>query len=658
MASETKLGTAVVPIRAAMDQLEEDLRKAREKCEQAGEQAKDSFEKPFKKSPGPEIPKPKLPDIKWAAIGAGASAAAGVLSDLARAGAEDEASMRAVELAVENAAAQYEETARSIDQTKQALANLQAQDDAAYASWQALTATIARQEAQLASMTGTTKEEAAARRALQKELDANRKKLEEMTEASSESYFTQQALANSIASQEAKLQSMSVSQEEAVAQLSDFIDHMRDTAAIADDQTKPALASLIAVTGDYRKAMELTGLAADLARGKNMSLQTASDLVGKVAQGNTTILKRYGIVLNDNATAEEALAELQKRFAGQAEAYGKTSAGQMEIISLKIGDFRENLGQTIGPAMTVVGLLPGLSAGFSMVGGAVGTALPVLSSIGMLMTGTVIPTIGATVVALGPVLLVLGAVALAAGALYLAYQSNFLGIRDITDSAVGWLKTTIGAALEWISAAWEGNWGGIRDTLSFNWDAMTLGVRVAWTLLSGIVTAGLQVLQGDWGGAWQTIQNTLSSVWDQMASVVQQGVNLIGGFINQLIGAWNALEFTIPGFSVELPGADVPGVGHVGGGNLGWSGVSIGTPDLPMIPTLDTGAIVNHPTLALLAANNQPEAVIPLDRSPAIDYDRLAAAVARGLQGLALEATIDGRRTTAVLRSARARGLT
>lgn len=37
-------------------------------------------------------------------------------------------------------------------------------------------------------------------------------------------------------------------------------------------------------------------------------------------------------------------------------------------------------------------------------------------------------------------------------------------------------------------------------------------------------------------------------------------------------------------------------------------------PDLPEIPKLDEGALVDSPTLAALAMNNRPEAVIPLSQ--------------------------------------------
>jgi ABC-type cobalt transport system substrate-binding protein len=418
MAGETKLGEAVIPIRAAMGDLDKDLDQAKGKVETASTGISGALSK-----------------IKWGAVGAGAAAATGFLSDLAREGMADVASMEAVRIAVENAGG----------------------------SW-----------------------------------------------------------------------------DTAEGELSDFIDRMRDTAAIGDDEMKPVLASLTAVTGDYEKSMNLAALAADLARGKNMSLSTAGELVGKVAEGNTSILKRYGITLDENASAEEALAELQKRFAGQAEAYGATQQGQMEALQNRIGDFREEIGQTMGPAMGFVGMLPGLSAGFTAVGGAVGLLMPVLTGLRTVLMTSVIPSIAATVVAMGPVLIPIAA---------------------------------IGAAVALLAAAWSNDWGGIR-------------------------TKTEEVI-GNLSQAFQGFLDTAGPIWEGVSGAVKTAVNSIIGSINGLIGAWNALEFKIPGFSIELPSAEILGQ-KIGGGTLGWEGLTVSTPDLPTIPFLAAGGTAIAPGLAVV----------------------------------------------------------
>lgn len=124
--------------------------------------------------------------------------------------------------------------------------------------------------------------------------------------------------------------------------------------ALDDGQGRAVLQSLTEMTGDYTKAMELMPLAADLARAKNMDLSTAAMLVGRVASGNTSILTRYGIVLEKGASSTEALAAIQKRFGGQAETYAKSYAGQMEIFGIQFNNLKETIGAVVLPIMTKV----------------------------------------------------------------------------------------------------------------------------------------------------------------------------------------------------------------------------------------------------------------------------------------------------------------
>ena len=90
-----------------------------------------------------------------------------------------------------------------------------------------------------------------------------------------------------------------------------------------------SLAKLVSVTKDATEALELQRIAMDLARLRGMDLATASDLIGKVYGGNVGILSRYGIQLEKGTTATEALAEIQRRAAGQAAAYADTTQGKL-----------------------------------------------------------------------------------------------------------------------------------------------------------------------------------------------------------------------------------------------------------------------------------------------------------------------------------------
>jgi hypothetical protein len=125
----------------------------------------------------------------------------------------------------------------------------------------------------------------------------------------------------------------------------------RQNLAFSDDDLRDSLARLIPRTGDVTKAIELQSIATDFARLRGISLATATDLVGKVFSGNTSILSRYGFTVEEGTTATEALAMVQKAAGGQAEAYADTVAGSLEIIQNGIDNTVEDIGRVVLPIL-------------------------------------------------------------------------------------------------------------------------------------------------------------------------------------------------------------------------------------------------------------------------------------------------------------------
>lgn len=103
----------------------------------------------------------------------------------------------------------------------------------------------------------------------------------------------------------------------------------------------------------------------------------------------------------------------------------------------------------------------------------------VLAAVGVIMMGPVIGAIGAVVAALWPVIAVVGTVTAAIVLLKKAWETNFLGIQDITQDALmfvtNWLREKTGL--------WKGDWG---KTLNF----MLTHSDQVWADISGnVVTA-------------------------------------------------------------------------------------------------------------------------------------------------------------------------
>lgn len=147
---------------------------------------------------------------------------------------------------------------------------------------------------------------------------------------------------------EAQLKNVGVSYDDVKGSLEDVISATQYKTGIADDEQRIALGELVMITGDYQRSLDLMPLALDLAAAKEMDLGTAAEVVGRVAEGNTTILKRYGIELKEGATAAEALAEMQSKVGGTAEA----TRDPMKVLGAQIGDLKEAIGTALLPVVT------------------------------------------------------------------------------------------------------------------------------------------------------------------------------------------------------------------------------------------------------------------------------------------------------------------
>jgi TP901 family phage tail tape measure protein len=130
----------------------------------------------------------------------------------------------------------------------------------------------------------------------------------------------------------------------------------------------------------------------------------------------------------------------------------------------------------------------------------------------------------------------------------------------------------IQAVIATFKAAWETDWAGMATILTVAWEIMGTILTTAFQNFASLLTLSMQVINGDWAGAWTTFQGVITNTWNAVQTVVTTGVNALIVLINKLLQAWNGIQ-------LQLPTAEIPGVGTVGGGSLG-------VPQIPLLPTL------------------------------------------------------------------------
>jgi hypothetical protein len=131
-----------------------------------------------------------------------------------------------------------------------------------------------------------------------------------------------------------------------VAAVEASIKAMQMQAAVADDDIRPAFASLVRATGDVTQATSLTSLALDVAAGTGKDLGAVSLALGKAVNGSTTSLLK---LVPSIKGASDPMGELSKQFAGAAaEAANNDPIQRLTVV---MGELQEQLGTYLLPAL-------------------------------------------------------------------------------------------------------------------------------------------------------------------------------------------------------------------------------------------------------------------------------------------------------------------
>jgi hypothetical protein len=97
------------------------------------------------------------------------------------------------------------------------------------------------------------------------------------------------------------------------------------------EDSQKALAVLDRATGNVGKSIQLQGVAANIARARNISLSQAALILGKAYDGQTTSLKRLGVALPAGTKGMQAIYIAAQKFTGQAKA-GTTEVEKFHAI--------------------------------------------------------------------------------------------------------------------------------------------------------------------------------------------------------------------------------------------------------------------------------------------------------------------------------------
>jgi len=364
-----------------------------------------------------------------------------------------------------------------------------------------------------------------------------------------------------------------------VKSVEDFITKATLSSGIADDKLRPAFQRLVTSTKDVGEAQKLTNLAMEIATAKHLDVETVANALAKAHDGNMGALKKLGVSLDEGTVKSKdfgkAVEELGNTFKGSLAADGETAAGKMVRIQNAMNEAKESIGYAFLPALnalanTFKSIAPFITEHADLIGkvmmvviGLSGAILAVNGAIkaweATTKAFTAVQAALNIVMSMNPIALVIIAIVALVAAIVLAYQHSET-FRNIVQSAFEKVKDVVG------------------DVMDFFKGAMEIGKNA----MHGFETAA------------SAVGSFVGSAFKLMAGIIKAEINGVISVVNMAIRALNNIHVSIPSW--------VPLVG----------GKSFGI-DLPQIPMLADGGIVNRPTLAMIGEAG-PEAVVPLSK--------------------------------------------
>jgi len=143
-----------------------------------------------------------------------------------------------------------------------------------------------------------------------------------------------------------------------IASTEEYITKQQLAFGVADTKLRPALANLARATGDVGKAQQLTNLALDISVATGKDLETVSLTLSKAYNGNIGALTKLGIPLDDaikkSGDFNLVQGELVRLFGGAAKANTETYAGQLAIVTERVGELKESIGVALLPTLKVL----------------------------------------------------------------------------------------------------------------------------------------------------------------------------------------------------------------------------------------------------------------------------------------------------------------
>ena len=241
-------------------------------------------------------------------------------------------------------------------------------------------------------------------------------------------------------------------------------------------------------------------------------------------QVNMNKIKLVGedIVNSSAPLITEAMEKMAEVIQGVSDKWNSLNDGQKEaVIQFAL------VAAAIGPVLSVIsGVIGTISSISSTIGSFVGflpTIGAALSGVGAVITGTVLPAIGAAVAAIIPVLPIIAGVAAAIAAVILVVK-NWGAITDWLSEKWNTLTTFLSEKTAQIQTFFTEHLGIIGEMISTKIEIIKTVITTAIAVIQTIFTTFGETIKAITEGDWSRIGEIWSNAWAKIQMIIAQAI--------------------------------------------------------------------------------------------------------------------------------------
>ena len=146
--------------------------------------------------------------------------------------------------------------------------------------------------------------------------------------------------------------------DDQVKSVEKFISSLGKSAAISDNEARPAFQKLVVATKDVAEATKLMKLATDVAAATNRPLVDVTDALAKAYAGNmkglNSLSPEVKAMIKDGASLSDVQKVLEANFGGAGKAAADTAEGGMKKLGIAFDETKEGIGKAFLPIMEKV----------------------------------------------------------------------------------------------------------------------------------------------------------------------------------------------------------------------------------------------------------------------------------------------------------------